>query len=250
MPCSPVTVPPMSIATSTISANAACDRLSAASSPSGVMSSGCRLPSPAWAALAMKVSWRAAISSTRTSISASRPRGRQTSSTRIGSPRCCSAEYTSRRAAKSASASAASVDMTASVAPAATNSAWIASAWACAPGSGTSVWASSSATASSRQPDVLPRVDRREAMAVDQLEHGGLQPALGHPGDGRAAGGKGVEEPDDGTGGGRAGRAQPHGHLRDHTQRALGADHAARPGRSPPRPSRCGARGARPPRPP
>ena len=62
-------------------------------------------------------------------------------------------------------------------------------------------------------------------MAVDQLEHGGFQPARGHPGDGRAAGRKGVEEPDDGTGGGRAGRPQPHRHLRDHTQRALGADH-------------------------
>ena len=57
MPCSPVTVPPMSIATSMISANAACDRFIAASSPRGVISSGCRLPSPAWAAFAMKVSW-------------------------------------------------------------------------------------------------------------------------------------------------------------------------------------------------
>ena len=115
--------------------------------------------------------------------------------------------------------------MIASVAPAATNSAWIASAWACAPGSGMSVWASSSAAASSRQPGVLPRVHRRDAMAVDQLEHGGFQPARGHPGDGRAAGGKGVEEPDDGTGGGRAGRPQPDRHLGDHTERALGADH-------------------------
>ena len=76
----------------------------------------------------MNVSCRAAISSTRISISASRPRGRQTSSTRIGSPRCCNAENTSRRAAKSASASTASVDMITSVAPAAMNSAWIASA--------------------------------------------------------------------------------------------------------------------------
>ena len=53
-PCSPVTVPPSAIAASSISSNAACARPAAASSPAGVSSSGCRLPSPACAMVAIR----------------------------------------------------------------------------------------------------------------------------------------------------------------------------------------------------
>ena len=50
-PCSPVTVPPSSRQSSTIRSNASFALAFAASSPSGAMISGCRLPSPAWAML-------------------------------------------------------------------------------------------------------------------------------------------------------------------------------------------------------
>ncbi len=223
MPCSPVTVPPRSIATSMMSAKAACERFLAASSPFGVMSRGCRLPSPAWAALAMNVSCEAAISSTGSSISASRPRGRQTSSTRIASRAAAAAETPNRRAAKSASASSASVDMH-RLGGAGRDESRGSPRPERARGLGDVGWQQQRSGVLG-QPGVFPLVHRREAMAVDQLEHGGFQPARGHSGDGRAAGGKGVEEADDGTGGGRAGRAEPDRHLGDHTQRALGADH-------------------------
>ena len=88
-----------------------------------------------------------------------------------------------------------------------------------------SVWASSSATASSGSPMCFHALTAARQWRSMQLEHGRLQPASGHPGDGRAAGRQGLEEADDGAGGGRAGRPQPHRHLGDHTERALRADH-------------------------
>ena len=94
------------------------------------------------------------------------------------------------------------------------------------PRSGTSVWASSSAAASSGSPMCFHALTAAQAMAVDAARTWtGSSPRAVTAGDGRAAGRKGVEEPDDGTGGGRAGRPQPHRHLGDHAERALGADH-------------------------
>ena len=72
---------------------------------------------------------------------------------------------------------------------------------------------------------MFPLVHRPQAVPVDQLELRGLQPAGRDPGDGGPARGQGVEEPDDGPGRRGPRRAQPHGHLGDHAERALGSDH-------------------------
>jgi hypothetical protein len=66
---------------------ATCARSRAAVSPGGVISSGCRLPSPACAMLAMRTSVRAAVASIRASISGTAALGTQTSSVRTGPSR-------------------------------------------------------------------------------------------------------------------------------------------------------------------
>ena len=49
--------------------------------------SGCRLPSPAWAIVAICISWRAAIASIRASMAGTFERGTQTSSVSTGPSR-------------------------------------------------------------------------------------------------------------------------------------------------------------------
>jgi hypothetical protein len=86
-PCSPVTVPPSAIAASRNSSNAAWAAARAASSPGGVISSGCRFPSPAWAIVATVTPWRAAIAPIRSSMAGTFDRGTQTSSVSTGPSR-------------------------------------------------------------------------------------------------------------------------------------------------------------------
>ena len=83
--------------------------------------------------------------------------------------------------------------------------------------------------------EVLPVVDRLEAVPVEQLEGGRDDAGPGDGDDGVAGGDGGREEPDDGALGG-AGRPQPDGDLGDDAEGALGADHQRRRGRSRRRP--------------
>ena len=108
-PCSPVTVPPSAIAVGQdlLERRAAPSRRAATSS-GGTMISGCRLPSPACAMVAICTPCRSAIASIDASIAGTCDRGTQTSSVSTG-PSRSSAGYASRRAANSASASTASV---------------------------------------------------------------------------------------------------------------------------------------------
>ena len=86
-PCSPVTVPPSARQSSTMRSNASFARALAASSPSGAMISGCRLPSPACAMVAITTSCAAAVSRMRASISGTARRGTQMSSVSTGPSR-------------------------------------------------------------------------------------------------------------------------------------------------------------------
>ena len=76
-----------------------------------------------------------------------------------------------------------------------------------------------------REAGALPLVHGLQAVAVDELELRGLQTAGRDTGDRGPAGGEGVEEPDDGARPRGTGGAQPDGHLGDHPERALRADH-------------------------
>ena len=79
------------------------------------------------------------------------------------------------------------------------------------------------ASQSASMPEVLPVVDGREAVAVEELEGRGHGTGAGHGRDGLAGPDERVEEADDGVLR-RAGRAQPHGDLGDEAEGALGAD--------------------------
>ena len=221
------------------------------SSPCGVSISGCRLPSPACAMVAIGMSCAAAdlLDPARASRRAC-PRGRQTSSVSMAC-RAAPAPGTPAGGRRTAPRPPPG-RWTASprVAPAATNSAWMAAASCSAAGSGRSVWASSSAAASSGRPGVLPLVDRAQAVPVDQLERRRAaararsrrrrrrRPRPGCRRTRRRCAAAAV----------RSGRSRTVTSVIT-AERALRADHAARPGRSRPRPSRCAARPAPPRRP-
>ena len=222
-PCSPVTVPPSSIAAvDDVVERRLRARARAASSPCWVSSSGCRLPSPAWATVAIADVVRDADLLDAGQHLASRPRGRQTSSVRMAV-----AALLERRVGETPGVEQRlrlhRIGRHDRIARAGgSNSARIASASAPPAGSGRSVRAEEERRCVVREAGSLPFVHGLQAMAVDELELRGLQAAGRDPGDRGAACGEGVEEPDDGPRRGGPGRSQPDRDLGDHAEGALG----------------------------
>ena len=218
-------------------------RSRAASSPGGVMISGCRLPSPAWAMLAMMTSCRSPIAWIRASISGT---AAQRHADVLGEDRAEPLE----RGVGEAAGGEQSVGLGVVVRPGGPGRAGRLEAREHGLGLGVAGGArlvdpgEQDGLAVGLDAEVLPLVDGREAVAVDQLERRRDQAGAGDGRDGLPGSDEGVEVAGDGVLG-RAGRAQPDGDLGDDAEGALGADEQRRRGRSRRRPWRSGGRAGR-----